>query len=220
MNNLYIISFNCISVIITLFLGYILPINPCRYKHKYANRYYPGKFKPFNIIVSLIVIAIYFIIYYYIRLFMNEMIEGDHKSIYSVDLIITLYIFPFLFMIWFTRSKYDNIEILYNEATPDKIRLRELITNYSNEKSSLYNKAVINDLCRIYLKKFAKDEEILNLKISTDDSRISTKLFSKFILLLAITIIIMYFFKINFAFAFLVSISTTPFFNKWNKQGR
>jgi len=151
---------------------------------------------------------------------MNEMIEGDHKSIYSVDLIITLYIFPFLFMIWFTRSKYDNIEILYNEATPDKIRLRELITNYSNEKSSLYNKAVINDLCRIYLKKFAKDEEILNLKISTDDSRILTKLFSKFILLLAITIIIMYFFKINFAFAFLVSISTTPFFNKWNKQKR
>lgn len=220
MINTIIILINLLMIVVTMFLGYILPFNLYKLKYKIGNRFYIPKLEILKIFCSIFFILIYFIILHYGRsLFINKF---DFQKIkpYPVSFIMPLYIFPFLFLVWLTRAKYGNIKMIYNKSKPDKNELRNEIMSYSTESLILNGEAVLIGLCKYYLKHYGKSDDIIKAMNLVNEKQIKLIFTKKIIFSLSVLLIFIFVIKIHIIFAFFITyLITDTLFAKFRLFG-
>ena len=156
---------NILIILITVFLGYILPFNPFKLKYQIANRFYPGKLGILKIFFSVMIIIIYFALLHYICPIFFNILGFNNIKTYRISFIMPFYLVPFLCIIWINRFKYGNVKIIYDKTKPNANELRNEIISHSKsiEFLGIKEKAVIISLCKYYLKRYGQDNNILKI---------------------------------------------------------
>lgn len=224
MINMGRIMLNLLIIAITMFVGYILPFNVFKFKNKIANRFYPGKLGILKILWSFVVFYIYLVFLHYVRSILLNNFGNEEFKIYTVRFIMLFYIYPIIFIAWLTRAKYGNFKIIYSKPKPDENELRNEIMNFSFDQSGLNEKSVMIGLCKYYLKRFGKNEDILKAMKKVNENKIQATFNLKILLSLLILLVILIFrnlIKISIVFAFLSAyIITDTIFTKSRLFGK
>ena len=89
-----------------------------------------------------------------------EKVEAEefHFIIYLIYSLI-----PIIFFALFFKSRYGKIKVLYDTPKPTTEELRNDIIKYSHELIVNKDKITIESLCRYYINKHGKDDDVENI---------------------------------------------------------